>query len=193
MLTCGAFAAAPEPAPREQEKQSKDPAPRDSAVGPVRFNAPKGWLPVLQPDRNVRVYSAPTTVDGEEASLIISVGSVSDPDDFNFRERFDEFVNLTLKGLEPRRRGTPRAGKTSDGVASLTQQLWAENAAGKETVAKCVAFDLTDRLAGFSLLASSQKVFKEYERAFDQVTSSASIAQEARAARTADREDRSKP
>lgn len=169
------LAAAPAPVPRGQSKEAKKDAVRDSAAGPVRFNAPKGWQRVLEPDRDVRVYSAPTTVRGEEATLIISVGAVSNSKDFHFRERFDEFVTLTLKGLEPRKRGTPRSGKTSDGMPRLTQQIVAENGAGKQTVSKCVAIDLGDRLAGFALLSSSEKVFQEFEREFDRVVAGAVV------------------
>lgn len=179
-LTTGS--ASGQPAGKQDKQAAQEQPSRDSGVGPVRFNAPKGWLRVLEPDRDVRVYSAPTIVQGDEATLIVSVGSVADADDFSFRERFDQFVSLTLKGLEPRKRGAARAGKGAQGLPSLNQELTAENGAGKQTVVKCVAFDLGDRLAGFALLASSEKVFKQFERDFDRLVAGAVVLEEPRRA-----------
>jgi hypothetical protein len=154
----------------------RGPAP-DSSAGPVRFHAPRGWTRVAGPDRDVHVFSAPTSDPDDVVTLIVSVGTVSDPNDFNFRERFDDFIALTLKGLEPRKRGAPKAGKTTQGHASLTQQVVAENGAGRQTVGKFVAIDLNDRLAGFSLMASSEALFKQFERDFDRLVTGALIAE----------------
>jgi hypothetical protein len=155
------------------------PAPRetapDSAAGPVRFNAPRGWTRVASPDRDVHIFAAPTADPDDAVALVVSVGTVSDPRDFNFRERFDDFIALTLKGLEPRTRGAPKAGKTGQGLPLLTQQVVADNGAGRQTVAKCVAIDLNDRLAGFSLMASSEKLFKQFERDFDRLVAGAVV------------------
>jgi hypothetical protein len=159
----------PGPAPRET-------AP-DSAAGPVRFNAPPGWTRIAGTDRDVQIFAAPTSDPDDAVTLIVSVGTVSDPEDFNFRERFDDFIALTLKGLEPRKRGAPKAGKTGQGLPSLTQQVVADNGAGRQTVAKLVAVDLNDRLAGFSLMASSEKLFKQFERDFDRLVAGAAVLQ----------------
>ena len=144
----------------------------------MRFTAPRGWARLTEPDRDVRIFSAPTATREDEATLIVSVGTVSDPRDFNFRERFDELVALTLKAVEPRKRGTPRAGKTEEGLPTLTQEVTAENGAGKQVVATLVAIDLGDQLAGFSLMASSEKLFKQFEREFDRLVGGAVVVKE---------------
>jgi hypothetical protein len=173
--------------PGYAEDPPAGPAPRDaapdSAAGPVRFHAPRGWTRVASPDRDVHIFAAPTSHPDDAVTLIVSVGTVSDPDDFNFRERFDDFIALTLKGLEPRKRGAPRPGNTSQGLPMLTQQVAADNGAGRQTIAKFVAIDLNDRLAGFSLMATSEKLFKQFERDFDRLVAGAAVTEPERGGR----------